>query len=295
MERLTNSGTKEAKSNTTIIEICDKLSDYEDLEELIGIPLKELAEIFRQHIPDDCKYPQKVTVLTDDDVDKWREYKAFEKDGRILKIPHPEESEECRKCVHTRASCHHTESKCSECPMTELFCEEFYRAIDRCYEYTYASGCLAGIELGKSETEAKLKELRGGKMANRALLHINKLKDLEKWLEKQGYMILPTSKNPYEILRAKKDKDTVIIYQKGDSKEHLSIMDKDYPLIHKFITESKPKTNADRIRNMSDAELAGFITDDLNFACEHYCDSFELGCAFNCNKKYKEVVLKWLQ
>jgi hypothetical protein len=43
-----------------------------------------------------------------------------------------------------------------------------------------------------------------GKMANRALLHMNKLKDFESWLEKQGYMILPTSKNPYEILRAKK-------------------------------------------------------------------------------------------
>lgn len=111
------------------------------------------------------------------------------------------------------------------------------------------------VFLTQSEAEAKPKELRGGKMANRALLHINKLKDLEKWLEKQGYMILPTSKNPYEILRAKKDKDTVIIYQKGDSKEHLSIMDKDYPLIHKFITESKPKTNADRIRNMTDEEL----------------------------------------
>ncbi len=96
-------------------------------------------------------------------------------------------------------------------------------------------------------------------MANRALLHMNKLKDFESWLKKQGYMILPTSKNPYEILRAKKDKDTVIIYQKGDSKEHLSIMDKDYPLIHKFITESKSKTNADRIRNMSDEELAEFL------------------------------------
>jgi hypothetical protein len=54
-------------------------------------------------------------------------------------------------------------------------------------------------------------------------------------------------------------------------------------------------TNADMIRNMSDEELAGFITDDLNFACEHYCDSFALGCAFNCKKKYKEVVLKYLQ
>lgn len=96
-------------------------------------------------------------------------------------------------------------------------------------------------------------------MAIRALLHMNKLKDFESWLEKQGYMILPTSKNSYEILRAKKDKDTVIIYQKGDSKEHLSIMDKDYALIHKFIMESKPKTNADRIRNMSDEELAEFL------------------------------------
>lgn len=96
-------------------------------------------------------------------------------------------------------------------------------------------------------------------MANRALLHMNKLKDFESWLEKQGYMILPTSKNPYEILRAQKGKDTVIIYRKGDSKEHLSIMDKDYDLIHKFMMESKLKTNADRIRNMSDEELAEFL------------------------------------
>ena len=96
-------------------------------------------------------------------------------------------------------------------------------------------------------------------MANRALLHMSKLKDFESWLEKQGYMILPTSKNPYEVLRAKKSKDTVIIYRKGDSKEHLSIMDKDYALIHKFIMESKPKTNADRIRNMSDEQLGDLL------------------------------------
>ena len=96
-------------------------------------------------------------------------------------------------------------------------------------------------------------------MAIRALLHMNKLKDFESWLEKQGYMILPTSKNPYEILRAKKDKDTVIIYKKGGSEEHLSIMDKDYPLIRKFIRENKSETNADRIRNMSDEELAEFL------------------------------------
>jgi hypothetical protein len=137
-------------------------------------------------------------------------------------------------------------------------------------------------------------------MANRALLHINKLKDFEKWLEKQGYMILPTSKNPYEVLRAKKDKDTVIIYQKGDSKEHLSIMDKDYPLIHKFITESKSKTNADRIRNMSDEELAEFIqkmeyTCFVNFiGCANKdCGQGKISCR-DCRAK-APTILEWLQ
>ena len=134
-------------------------------------------------------------------------------------------------------------------------------------------------------------------MASRELLHISKLNDFGKWIEEQGYMILPTSKNPYEILRAKKDKDTVIIYQKGDSKEHLSIMDKDYPLIHKFITESKPKTNADRIRNMSDEEMAKRIASSSNFNCSDYCDSFSDGCAFRCNTKERKLalVLNWLQ
>lgn len=43
MERLTNSGTKEAKSNVTIKEVVDKLAEYEDAEEqglLIRLPCK---------------------------------------------------------------------------------------------------------------------------------------------------------------------------------------------------------------------------------------------------------------
>ena len=123
-------------------------------------------------------------------------------------------------------------------------------------------------------------------MANRALLHMNKLKDFESWLEKQGYMILPTSKNPYEILRAKKSKDTVIIYRKGDSKEHLSIMDKDYDLIHEFMMESKLKTNADRIRNMSDEELTDFLSNitsqcESNTSCNQHC--------FGCDEEYCDL------
>ena len=57
----------------------------------------------------------------------------------------------------------------------------------------------------------------------------------------------------------------------------------------------KKTTNADRIRNMSDEELAELITGSLNFDCADYCDSFTQGCAFNCNKKDREIALKWLQ
>lgn len=55
------------------------------------------------------------------------------------------------------------------------------------------------------------------------------------------------------------------------------------------------QTNADRIRNMSDEELVELITGSLNFGCADYCDSFTQGCAFNCNKKDREIALKWLQ
>lgn len=54
-------------------------------------------------------------------------------------------------------------------------------------------------------------------------------------------------------------------------------------------------TNSDRIRNMSDEELAELITGSLNFDCADYCDSFTQGCAFNCNKKDREIALNWLQ
>ena len=55
------------------------------------------------------------------------------------------------------------------------------------------------------------------------------------------------------------------------------------------------QTNADKIRNMSDEELAELITGSPNFDCADYCDSFTQGCAFNCNKKDRKIALKWLQ
>lgn len=59
-----------------VYDACKKLGEYEDFEELIGIPLKELAKIFRQNIHDDCKNPKKAIVLTDGDVDRWNAYKG---------------------------------------------------------------------------------------------------------------------------------------------------------------------------------------------------------------------------
>lgn len=94
--------------------------------------------------------------------EKLKYYEDLEEQGRLLKLPLVDDKTERRECVHTKVTCHHEGYKCSECPLTELFCDEFYKAIDRCYEEAYASGCLAGIKLGKSEAEAKLKELRGG-------------------------------------------------------------------------------------------------------------------------------------
>lgn len=96
-----------------------------------------------------------------DVIDKLAEYEDLEEQGRLVKLPVKNDTTGYRECVHTKSQCHHENYKCSECPLTELFCDEFYKAIDRCHEEAYASGCLAGMELGKSEAEAKLKELRG--------------------------------------------------------------------------------------------------------------------------------------
>lgn len=78
-------------------------------------------------------------------------------------------------------------------------------------------------------------------MATRNVLSINKLHEFEDFLESKGYMILATSKNPYEVLRAKKANDNVIVYQKKGAKEYLSTMDKDYHLVREFIKEQKSR------------------------------------------------------
>lgn len=107
-------------------------------------------------------------------------------------------------------------------------------------------------------------------MATRNILHISKLQEFEDFLETKGYMIVATSKNPYEVLRAQKDGDTVIVYKKKDAKEHLSTMDKDYHLVREFIKGQRKQSNAQRIRNMTDEELAEYLITFQNTFGEEY-------------------------
>lgn len=95
-------------------------------------------------------------------------------------------------------------------------------------------------------------------MADRHRLHISKLEDFKEWLIKDGWD-LEEPKGTWEALRARKSgrKNPLIVYTKMDAKEHLSVMDRDSGVIGAFLRDSKkPKTNADRIRSMSDEELA---------------------------------------
>ena len=82
-------------------------------------------------------------------------------------------------------------------------------------------------------------------MAERCLLHKNKLDLLKWWLSSRGYEI-QTPKGIYEVLRAKKDKDTVVVFKKDNTKEHLSVQQKDHRLIRQFIRETKGVIPNDR-------------------------------------------------
>ena len=98
-------------------------------------------------------------------------------------------------------------------------------------------------------------------MANRHTLHISKLEDFKKWLIKDGWEI-EEPKGIWEVLMARKSgrQNPLIVYRKADAKEHLSIMDRDSGVVGAFLRDcKKTKTNADRIRSMSDEELLDFI------------------------------------
>jgi len=75
-------------------------------------------------------------------------------------------------------------------------------------------------------------------MAERCLLHFNKLDLFKEFLTTKGYEIQDT-KGIYEVLRAKKNKNTIIVFKKDEAKEHFSTQSKDYYLVKDFIKNYK--------------------------------------------------------
>lgn len=71
----------------------------------------------------------------------------------------------------------------------------------------------------------------------------------------------------------------------------------DEPCVHcvgNCIDKYQRKNNADRIRSMSDEELAEFI--NIPIDCFDLCDDMHNGCALNCKKHNGlDVILEWLQ
>ena len=118
--------------------------------------------------------------------------------------------------------------------------------------------------------------------ANINKVKVNSLEIIARMLDNKPY---------YELkYRQVGKKDYSIGYSSYDLKIVLGYIDEYFEIV-----ESDKRTNADRIRNMSDEEMAERIASSSNFDCSDYCDIFTNGCTFNCGKKGREIALKWLQ
>ena len=157
MERLTNSGTKEAKSDVTIKEILNKLAEYEDLEERLckiygecdGF-LKTVVEHLERHENVDIPEPVfKARLLTDGEVDRWEEYKDLDKQGKLLKLP-------CAvgDTIYEIYSDNIKEHKVNEVSTHSIWIDNMY------FDHADIG---KNIFLTKDEAEAALKGMEGGR------------------------------------------------------------------------------------------------------------------------------------
>ncbi|MBM5707776.1 hypothetical protein [Listeria ivanovii] len=83
-------------------------------------------------------------------------------------------------------------------------------------------------------------------MTVRNILHKKQLESLTRYLQDEGYTLLPV-KGYYEVLRMEKDSQKIIVYE-GKSPEHLSVQDKDISIIKGFF-----KSKRQSFRQVADA------------------------------------------
>ena len=75
-------------------------------------------------------------------------------------------------------------------------------------------------------------------MPNRHVLHIKHLDRFKDWLRNDGFMI-EEPKGDYEILRARKNKKLLIVYDRNNVKEHFTVRDCDFAVVGAFLRDIK--------------------------------------------------------
>lgn len=193
MERLTNREYGEISSTeyTSYCDACldsnchcgfvedmvEKLAVYEDLEERLnnvygdcdGLLLRVVEALERHSGIDIANNTLKSRLLTDEDVDKWEEYKQLEEQGRLLKLPcKVRDTVYCIFSRYTKCTFSNEEFDEYSCQGCEYECDskkENYVQDMRAYSLDWIVTNLKNfgktVFLTKSEAEARLEELRG--------------------------------------------------------------------------------------------------------------------------------------
>ena len=84
-------------------------------------------------------------------------------------------------------------------------------------------------------------------MATRGMLHMNRLEEFKIWLSNRGYRFFPT-KSVFEVLRASKGFETVILYKRLNEHQHFTVPSANVRLVRKFIEETKGGKNHGRTK-----------------------------------------------
>lgn len=155
----------------------EKLKHYEDLEERLnkvygdcdGLLLRVVEMLEKHPCVDMANNTLKSRLLTDEDVDKWEEYKQLEEQGGLLKFPcrvgdmlyYPDK--EFNIIIPVRLTEIVIKFNGLDTSSCQYDCSSFDECGDVYEEYEFDTNDFGkSVFLTKPEAEAKLKELRGG-------------------------------------------------------------------------------------------------------------------------------------
>lgn len=80
-------------------------------------------------------------------------------------------------------------------------------------------------------------------MATRSLLHIKHKDEFIEWLKKDGFTI-EEPKGEYEVIRARKGKRILLVYERLEMKEHFTVRGCDMKIVGAFFKERNMRRKA---------------------------------------------------